>query len=239
MLIYHETATLIYPEYNNKTNFFAGEILDITCPGARILSGGEQLTSLTTITCIDKEKFLVNGKTTKWSQIMCSNDVNPDIQEIKYNELSEDDPNINCNDANLKIIKIGFKLTTDRFVDLIDVCFDSKIKLARYSFAKVIPNVEYRARNVSRPGFRQDDLFYRMGRSLRMIYRNNQATINAIVNLVDNSTKYVNGRTFLNRGHLAPRADFFFEAQQRATFRLVYIFFNIKIKVPCKKWRII
>lgn len=224
IFIYPETTELIYPEHGQKVlKFSTYTVIELACPNGEVSVDGVSKGTLVIAVCAGDNTFNIDGKYVVWDQIVCTKEITPTVTDVT--DLARDEVHNKCFDkeGKLKIIQIGFTLDTNRFLNYIDICFSTVTKVAAYSYFVIPSSINSRARGVQNPSFKQDDIFYKMGKSVNQFYKDAQSTINRILGLPSTSTEYINKSTFINRGHLAAKADFVYEPFQKGTYRYLNV----------------
>lgn len=193
----------------------AGDSITVSCPGGKMTIGSTQYNSTIRATCVSDNEFFVGVKTIDFNQITCSR---KPFHTARYTQKS-------C-EAGGKEIEVGFALSDDSFARQITICFDSTNLNSLYSHYQITKSIGHHESGVSRPSFIEDD-FYNLEKKVNDLYvRGGQrATINSLLGLPTNSTKYIQDGTdfYLARGHLAAKADFVYAPQQTATFHYVNV----------------
>ncbi|KAJ3666466.1 hypothetical protein Zmor_001907 [Zophobas morio] len=204
----------LYPELDTSTIAIAAdETVVISCPGGKLTLGSTAAGTTITATCQSGTTFTTDGDTFNFNQITCSR--NP-FHTARYTGNS-------C-EAGGREIEIGFILTDDSFARQILICFDEKNLNPLYSTFDLTRSIGAHESGVDRPSFIEDD-FYNLATRVNDLYvrGGQQATINGLLGLPADSTKYIEDSSnyFLARGHLTAKADFVYAPQQTATFHYV------------------
>lgn len=122
------------------------------------------------------------------------------------------------------LIQIGFNLSNERFLDIIDVCYNTALETTLYTHHIQMPqNIGFQ-RSVPRPHFIRGQFFKKTPQINKLFNKNKQKTIFEQTLGHNNISKYLSEdkkSLFLVRGHLTPKVDFLFGSQQRATFWLI------------------
>lgn len=228
LLIYSGTTTLIYPvPASNTTTIPHNQTIDLSCPGNQVRIGQNQFGPLVTVTCKKGDLFIVGGTEVRFTNASCSRRVNPTVKQLFIQDIPENDTISDCykiKDINVTIGSIGFTIDQNRSLSFIKICFNTDSRIALYSYYELTAAINYRAKNVSTASFRQDDIFYRMAVSNAQLYNNNQiTTLNRILGLDATSDKYINNKTFISRGHLAAKSDFYYAMLQTASYRYINV----------------
>ncbi|KAJ8921976.1 hypothetical protein NQ315_008613 [Exocentrus adspersus] len=209
-------TTFLYPSYGETTlKIPAGETVDLVCPGSNLIVLGSRTEEVIQATCISNARFRILGERTLWTQVSCAGDA---TAKSLYTGAV-------CVNGG-KIAEIGFSLTDGRFLSTITVCYDAVDQSPLYTYFDMTASIGNNAKGTPRPSFSQDGGFYSIGsRTVNQLYTRSvqRGTINAQIGLSATDIKYIdNGNWFfLARGHLTARADFFYPAQQNATFRYI------------------
>lgn len=192
-----------------------GDTVNLACPGSNLIID-ETVTTLTLVaaTCVSGKRFNIYGKTVKFDTIFCSS---YPYHIARYTGR-------NCAKV-FKEIEVGFQVETNRFLVLMNVCFDDVGQNAIYSWFNLTSTIGGYQRGFPRPAFLQGDFYNPNINSVNTLYTRAQQriTINRLVGLKVNDTKYVHATNdyFLARGHLTAKADFVYGSQHRLTFYFV------------------
>lgn len=111
-----------------------------------------------------------------------------------------------------------------RFLPHIITCFDDVTQSATYSWFNLTSKIGGYQSMFPRPTTFLQSGFYSVNGVDRLYTRTKQrATINTLLGLSENDTKYIHSTDayFLSRGHLTAKIDFVFGVQQRLTFYFV------------------
>lgn len=182
------------------------------CPGSSLNTGN----LWTDMTCITETTFLVLKDNVDVTSLYCEDQIK---SIARYTGL-------NC-ENNGKEIEVGFYLGTQNFIRQIRICFDDNEKTTFYTEHTLTTLIENRQLSSQRPYFTEGKFFNLNGKDLYTLYSKKvqRQTINKQLNMVDlNSTVVIKNGTspyFLSRGHLAPKGDFIYSAQQNASFYYV------------------
>ncbi|KAJ6645415.1 hypothetical protein Bhyg_00621 [Pseudolycoriella hygida] len=122
------------------------------------------------------------------------------------------------------LIQIGFNVSNGRFLDIIDVCFNTVLETTLYTHHIQMPqNIGFQ-HSVPRPHFIRGQYFKKTPHINKLFNKNKQKTIFEQTLGHSNISQYLSDEKkslFLVRGHLTPKVDFIFGSQQRATFWLI------------------
>lgn len=191
-----------------------GQNIVISCPGGTLSVGSIEASTITA-TCESDNVFSSNNETFNFNDIQCSK---KPFHTARYTGKS-------C-ESNGKEIEIGYELDEDDFVRQILICFDDINKNSLYSTYNLTKSIGNHEANVPRPSFIEDD-FYNFEMTVNSLYVHGgqKATINNLLGLPENSSKYIQDSNdfFLARGHLTAKADFVYAPQQTATFHYVNV----------------
>lgn len=209
-------TTFLYPEDGETTlRIASGQTVDLICPGSSLTVLGSRASESVNATCISNARFRILGERTLWTQVSCAGDA----------QALSRFTGANCESGG-RVAEIGFSLTDGRFLRTILVCYDTTNQSPLYTYYDLTASIGNNAKGTPRPLFSQDNAFYSLGtRTVNQLYTRavQRSTINTLIGLSTTSTKYIdNGNWFFfARGHLTARADFFYPAQQNATFRYI------------------
>lgn len=166
-----------------------------------------------TVSCVENDTVLHNKIPIDFKSIKCNSHAFHTAQQT----------NLSCyNDSYL--IQIGFNLSNQRFLDIIDVCYNNVLETTLYTHHIQMPqNIGFQ-RSVPRPHFIRGQ-FFKKTPHINKLFNRNKQKINFEQTLGHNNiSKHLSDdkkSLFLVRGHLTPKVDFLFGSQQRATFWLI------------------
>ncbi|KAL1508886.1 hypothetical protein ABEB36_003708 [Hypothenemus hampei] len=212
LIFYSQTVDWIYPIHGETVlRFEQGTSLDFICPGRQIIINNT-LTEKESLTgqCVSDTIFLIDGVNIEWGTLICSN----------YHWKSIEITGNSCIGDGKELIT-GFETDDGRFITALTICFNPQLEIAYYTFINQTSTINQRVLDTPRPSFIQGFGIYTIGSATSYYVRAQQrATINTLVGLPENSTKYIqdSGNYFLSRGHMTARSDGFYAAQQNATF---------------------
>ncbi|XP_050514381.1 uncharacterized protein LOC126889793 [Diabrotica virgifera virgifera] len=224
--------TLLYPRPSETSIRFAPNTqVEFSCPESNVIVRGNLGDTLITATCEENGAFKIPWQSEDlvfdYSSLKCTGEPIPTVRKFRHYELKYGDPNINCHNKlhhNLVILKIGFRIDSyGRYLDHIDICFDTADKIPVYSHYNISAATNSRAKGFQNPYFIKDESHYELNSDLYQLFRDVKYTVNNIVGLNYDSNKYINQGIFINKGHLAAKADFVYESLQKATFRFINI----------------
>lgn len=158
------------------------------------------------------QQFRVLGKDVQFSALNCTD---YPAHVARYTGAS-------CG-GGFREIEIGFSVGT-RFLPHIIACFDDVAQNAIYTRFNLTSKIAGYQSKFPRPTVFLQSNFYTVHGVDRLYTRHSQrSTINTLLGLAKNDTKYVHPTDayFLSRGHLTAKIDFIFGAQQRLTFYFV------------------
>lgn len=206
---------VIYPLYGQKAlSLKTNENIDFACPGNKVVLNTKTSTgSFVQATCVSGDRFKVSGQEYQFNQIHCSKTA---TAESRFT-------NRGCSGG--KEAEIGFNLG-NKFVRQILLCYDTAKQTTLYTQYEIVSVIGSSVGGTPRPSFEQDSGFFHIGsNTVNNLYQRGgqRNTINNLVGLNNADTKYIqNGQLyFLSRGHMAARTDFFYPAQQNATFKYI------------------
>lgn len=206
------------PEDTSGTiTFNAGDVVTLACTRSNLIID-ETVTTLTiaSATCVSGTKFSVNGQTASFETIVCSS----------YPYHTAQYTGRTCED-NFREIEVGFQVETNRFLVLMNICFDDASQNAIYSWYNLTAAIGGYQRGFPRPSFLQGT-FYSVGTpNVNTLYTRAQQriTINGLLGLDSANTTYVHATNdyYLARGHLTAKADYVYGSQHRLTFYFVNV----------------
>jgi len=207
-LFYDLDGQYLMPIRRNNSNFVT--IKDkaiISCPSARFSSLGDGKQDVIEILCSKDNKFKTsqdNANLHEYQDLSCSSSIIESVQETLFK--------CGPQSGHGRIVYIGWKSSGFDFKPLITICHDRTIDHTYFANHEIIgPNINARSTGQRRPSFKEGEFFTDI--SANAAYnRNNQRS--RILSKCHNCS-------FVNRGHLAPRADFVYEEWQDATFNYI------------------
>ncbi|KAK9885058.1 hypothetical protein WA026_009281 [Henosepilachna vigintioctopunctata] len=160
-------------------------------------------------TCVNDETITVLNQDQEYEGVLCSN-------SLRGTALTTEEI---CGNGTGHIIKLGFPTENNQFLTLIRVCYDAKNGNALYSTHILYgKEITYAAKASSRPSFSSAELA--PGVAANRVYK--QATqkdiFSDLLGSAQLASKYINSKSYLTRGHLAPNADFLFTSWKFTTF---------------------
>lgn len=192
-----------------------GKEFTLVCPGSRIVAGHKRFSeSSVKATCFDGTQVHINGSLYEWNQTSCAEGTHATVRFTG-------DP---CNGGSK--IEIGFKIDNSTFIRQILVCFDTKERVAIYTYHVLKILARPTALLINRPQFEEDQDLYNTNRtknSEQMYKRNNQReSINYLAGIRKNSEEYIQkGDFYLSKGHLSPPVDFLYTVEKNTTFQYI------------------
>ncbi|XP_050335740.1 uncharacterized protein LOC126762763 isoform X3 [Bactrocera neohumeralis] len=196
----------IYP-YDTKGVMVvdAGSTLEMWCPGKFTTLD----TTLVTATCVSGTNFRVDGTTYAFKELTCK----------AWPTFVAEKTGASCNGGVM--VRVGFKISSSRFAQQYEVCFNEGEEVTRYVHHDLNPGANYYQTGVDRITFQTGGFFD--GKSVDKLYT--QATQLATINehLGGDASKYFDSakNVFLARGHMAAKADFDYGLEQRASFLFI------------------
>lgn len=166
-----------------------------------------------TVSCLGKDTVIYNKLPIEFKSIKCKSHAYHTARQTYQS----------CyNDSTL--IKIGFNLSSELFLDTIDVCYNSVLETTLYTHHIQMPqNIGFQ-RSVPRPNFIRGQFFKKTPNINKLFNKNKQKTMFEQTLGHHNISQHLHNdkkALFLVRGHLTPKVDFVFGSQQRATFWLI------------------
>ncbi|XP_066960206.1 uncharacterized protein [Macrobrachium rosenbergii] len=142
----------------------------------------------------------------KWADLGCQKRPRAYLRHMK---------NSKCGEKG-KRYDIGWPIRPGFFVPLIHLCYDDQVETTEFTYHKVQGrSIGIRSIDSSRPGFRSAGLF---DVDVNNVYkrRNQRPLFLELLGTTEHLTSQ--GQHYLARGHLAPDSDFFYTAEQDATY---------------------
>lgn len=188
------------------------------------------------LTCGDKYINKNFKKSKKWKNLVlqCNNKdmVNAQGERVHIRELEcEDFPSSSVRKNTRKqcynnstLFNIGFQLHKASFLNIIRVCFNERQQDSMYTWYDSSMLVTGHQSRVRRPYFVHDGL-YRFPVDWVYSRKYQRKRFAEILNSEELAEKYIRDDTlhFLVRGHLSPKADFVYGAEQSATFHYINV----------------
>lgn len=210
LLIEHNTDKIKYPPYGKITiTLKPGEFVEFVCPGSKVLLDGEEANEIMLAMCSSTVHFTFHrhGRY-RWSHISCQKAIKAHTTRTKSKCIGG------------TIYKTGFLLEDKRFLPILSACLNDNNRTL-YIRHVVKPIINQRDIQTSRPIFNtHGDNYHFKKEHLKGAYSSQQININRALGLHNASEKYFRNDCihYLSKGHLASRADFFYAAEQNATF---------------------
>lgn len=183
----------------------SGKSLQLWCPSGFTVHSD----NLITATCESGTKFKVDGTSHEFKDLACKSW--PGFKAVKSGAT--------CNGG--VVIRVGFEITSSRFAEQMQICFNEEEEVTRYTRHQLYPGSNYYETGVDRITFQTAGYFN--GKNVDKLYT--QATQLETINkdLGGDAAKYfdTSSNVFLARGHLGAKADFDYAPEQRATFLFI------------------
>ncbi|EDV97604.1 uncharacterized protein LOC6557876 [Drosophila grimshawi] len=196
----------LYP-FNDvgKMDVESGKTLELWCPSGF----NTHSENLLTATCVSGTTFKINGDNFEFKDLYCKSW--PGFKALKTGA--------ECNGGI--VIRVGFEITSSRFAEQMQICFNEEEEVTRYTRHQLFPGSNYYETGVDRITFQTAGYFG--GKNVDKLYT--QATQLETINkdLGGNADQYFNSgaNIYLARGHLGAKADFDYAPEQRATFLFI------------------
>lgn len=182
----------------------SGKSLQLWCPSGFTVHSD----NLITATCESGTTFKVDGTSHEFKDLACKSW--PGFKAVKSGAT--------CNGG--VVIRVGFEITSSRFAEQMQICFNEEEEVTRYTRHQLYPGSNYYETGVDRITFQTAGYFN--GKNVDKLYT--QATQLETINndLGGVAAKYFDtSNVFLARGHLGAKADFDYAPEQRATFLFI------------------
>ncbi|CAD7006238.1 unnamed protein product [Ceratitis capitata] len=181
--------------------------------GVMVVESGENwicgVPTLVSASCVSGTNFKVDGTTYTLKELTCKS----------WPSFVAEKTGSSCNGG--VEVRVGFKVSSSRFVEQYKVCFDEDEEVTRYVHHDLNPGSNYYQTGVDRLTFQTGGFFG--GKNVDKLYT--QATQLTTINeqLGGDASKYFDSskNVYLARGHLAAKADFDYGTEQRATFLFI------------------
>ncbi|XP_023247165.1 uncharacterized protein LOC111643477 [Copidosoma floridanum] len=189
----------------------------LSCPGSKngLLNFTEPRRSARA-TCLKGKHFLVtNGRgleVREFSEFRCKTGARDTVRKSQAT----------CLDNQHQMYEIGFELRRGVFLKLLDICRDDSRYATRYVKSRLPREILGHQSSYPRPYWKYGP--YYGSYDMRRIYRieSQLGSLEAQLGSAELARDYIRpGAQFLNRGHLAAKADFVYGSQQSATFWLL------------------
>ncbi|CAG9857995.1 unnamed protein product [Phyllotreta striolata] len=170
-------------------------------------------------TCLHGTKLSISRTEYDFSEILCHKPIRGEIQKTRES----------CGNGRGTITNIGYTVTPRYFKTLIKVCYDEARGANLYSQHIIHgEEVAYTSKFRERPGFSTAGL--PKGVSANVAYKRayQKSTFSSLLGSSGLAERYINKKSFLSRGHLAPDADFLFASSQLTS----YFYIN-----TCPQWQ--
>ncbi|XP_075161182.1 salivary endonuclease-like [Haematobia irritans] len=199
-------AAEFYPYSNTGVmQVDAGKTMQMFCPGEFKVKA----TKLITATCVSGTTFKIDGTNYAFSELVCKS----------WPSFVAKKKGTTCNGGIL--IGVGFEVSSSRFVEQMEICFNEQEEVTRYVRHTMGPANNYYQTGVDRITFQTGGFFN--GKNVDKLYT--QVTQLETINseLGGDADKYfdTNKNIYLARGHMGAKADFVYGTQQRATFLFI------------------
>ncbi|KAI5740458.1 hypothetical protein M8J76_004071 [Diaphorina citri] len=207
LLLSPYTLQILYPEVGDKLLLDPGEEIRIACPGGYLKTKGGKRHEKNIVKCKTGNEFQLEDEVGPLYEFQCS-DLPTSI--LKRTGL--------CS-LNKTQLTAGFQVL-NQFIPMIEICFDELRLRTLYTKHTITPDIQGRQINFPRKFFVEDEFFKNV--SVSRIYSKNRQTqiISEILQSRDLLEKYA-GDDNIARGHLTPKGDFIYGAEQMATFYYV------------------
>ncbi|XP_034481983.1 uncharacterized protein LOC117787545 isoform X2 [Drosophila innubila] len=207
----HDSYELIVPDPTDTVRLVNGELLDMFCPGVGFAAPFSNRSQLT-VQCLQKKYFLIDGLIYPFSNFSCT--AWPTYTALRTGRK--------CN-GGTDLVKVGFQLEDDGFLQAYDVCHDELAEATRYVHHVLYPSSYDYQLGVARPSFLELDFYG--GRDVNRKYTQVQQNITISEILGLDASPYFNYTEdrFLARGHLIAKSDLIFGAMQMSTFLFINV----------------
>ncbi|KAK7085184.1 hypothetical protein SK128_008222 [Halocaridina rubra] len=208
-LIEANRREVLYPELINGVRVItvsSGTALIVACPGTRnafTLTNDKSMD----VTCYDGQ--LVSSSDSQvfeYDELGCSRRPRASLNQAKNSKCGQNGSRYN----------IGWNIMSNIFIPLVHLCFDAEKEATEFTFHKIQGrSIDHKIVDSSRPSFHSGGMFTA---DVGNIYkkRSQKALFKELLHTYDHLSGQ--GQHFLARGHLAPDSDFFWAAEQDATY---------------------
>ncbi|KFB47173.1 AGAP011048-PA-like protein [Anopheles sinensis] len=168
-------------------------------------------TNIITVKCDADTQFWYDGKQYEMAVLACNSRWLSSARNTQER----------CLQGAGEIVQIGFPLSTDRWVNVFDVCYEEKLyhtHFVRHRMTRA--NGGYQSGN-PRPAWYQGPYYTEVDINNLYTVNRQRETIAIILGSQDRADELVqstNNGIYMARGHIAARADFIYGTEQNATF---------------------
>ncbi|EDW70793.2 uncharacterized protein Dvir_GJ13976 [Drosophila virilis] len=207
----HDFYELIVPDPTDTVRLTNGELLDMFCPGAGFAAPFQNRTQLT-VQCLQQKYFLVDNLIYPFANFSCA--AWPSYTALRTGRQ--------CN-GGTDLVKVGFQLDDDGFLQTYDVCHNELTEVTRYVHHVLYPSSYDYQHGVARPSFVELDFYG--GRDVNTKYTQVQQNITISEILGMDASPYFNYSEdrILARGHMIAKTDQIFGAAQMSTFLFINV----------------
>lgn len=209
LLLSPYTLEIQYPEMGDKLLLEPGEEIRMACPGGYLKTKGGKRYEKNILKCRAGNQFQLDG----------GGEVGP-----LYDFACSDLPSSVLRRAGLCSLNktrllSGFQVL-NQFIPLIEICFDEARLRTLYTRHNITMDIQGRQINFPRKFFVEDEFFKNISIS-RAYAKNQQLQIIAEILQSRSLLAQYAGDDTIARGHLTPKGDFVYGAEQMATFYYV------------------
>ncbi|CAH0730632.1 unnamed protein product, partial [Brenthis ino] len=210
--VYLKNGDFLAPNSTGAILLRRSETLQIACPGTKrvvVLGNKTTASDIFDVKCVKDSVFRASKGS--WvgnlKEIKCSGPPWFSAEEVGR-----------CTGGHV-LYRVGYKIA-DVFHSLYEACFDKYLIHTLYVKHTLKPNSLHIQAGGRRPQFIEGDVFGKVRMSQLYAMKYQLQRLGKILG-DGTETQYITKNQFLNRGHLAPRADFPLHAEQRASFHYV------------------
>ncbi|KAH8405239.1 hypothetical protein KR222_000070 [Zaprionus bogoriensis] len=207
----HNSFEIVIPDPTDTVRLVNGELLDMFCPGTSFAAPFANRSQLTA-QCLQGKYYLVDGLIYPFANFSCT--AWPTYTALRTGRK--------CN-GGTDLVKVGFQLEDDAFLQTYDVCHDELAEVTRYVHHVLYPSSYDYQHGVARPNFLGLDFYG--GRDVNSKYTQVQQNITISQILGLDASPYFNysDDRILSRGHMIAKTDQIFGAAQLSTFLFINV----------------
>ncbi|XP_016843231.1 uncharacterized protein LOC107981594 [Nasonia vitripennis] len=205
--------TFLLPEQHRLLLIPANASILLACPGRNNsllgLPGSAGSQQRARATCLGGKDFLVESEVRSFSNLTCKRLPKETVRKVAGST---------CLGRHDKY-EIGFAVDRQLFLPLIEICRDASTLRTYYSKYTIPKEIAGYQSQYPRPYWKYGSLYpgYNMNYAFKAEVQLRSMT--ALLGSEEQARKFIQpGKQYLNRGHLAAKADFVYGAQQTASF---------------------
>ncbi|KAJ8682139.1 hypothetical protein QAD02_017931 [Eretmocerus hayati] len=160
-------------------------------------------------TCVEGKEFIINNTIQEFSKFKCSSLPKEIVRKTKSRCLE-----------NKQLYEIGYQIKQN-FLPLMSICRDDDNLSTHYTNATVVQEITGFQSSFPRPNWKHGQFY--SGYNMISVYKQKSQlkSMEILLGSKELAQKYIQNEQYLNRGHLAAKADFVFGSHQSTTFWLL------------------